>query len=97
MSPREFCYWLQGYFELNPGVTQLSPAQNTVLKNHLNMVFVHEAGVPPKTESIPGHDPFPQIDNQPVEATLPWVPPKHPQYDYPFHNPPNPFSEAVRC
>lgn len=41
MTSRDFCYWLQGLFELgNP--TQLTPYQTDLVKRHLNMVFIHE-------------------------------------------------------
>ena len=45
MKSRDFCYWLQGYFEiLAPAMnsTTLSEGQVAVIKNHLNMVFKHE-------------------------------------------------------
>jgi len=41
MQARDFCYWLQGYFELAP-LESLSPTQVDVIKNHLNLVFKHE-------------------------------------------------------
>jgi len=45
MKATEFCYWLQGYFELDdaagPG-TRLSEAQVEVIKNHLALVFTHD-------------------------------------------------------
>lgn len=41
MKSTEFCYWLQGLFELgNPKV--LDERQTDLIKRHLNMVFVHE-------------------------------------------------------
>lgn len=41
MKSVEFCYWLQGLFELgNP--TSLDAAQTNLVKNHLAMVFKHE-------------------------------------------------------
>lgn len=41
MKSRDFCYWLQGYFELaNP--TNVDGATLMVIRNHLNMVFIHE-------------------------------------------------------
>ena len=41
MTSRDFCYWLQGLFELgNP--ESLTPGQIQVIRNHLNMVFYHE-------------------------------------------------------
>lgn len=44
MTSRDFCYWLQGYFELT-GTSQagtLTPAQVDCIRAHLAMVFVHE-------------------------------------------------------
>lgn len=38
MSELEFCYWLQGFFEVgNP--KQLSPKQVQIIKDHLALVF----------------------------------------------------------
>ncbi len=41
MNSIDFCYWLQGYFEVaNPSAI---PAEQTeLIKNHLNLVFKHE-------------------------------------------------------
>lgn len=45
MKPDNFCYWLQGYFELasqqSSGQVMLSPQQIEVIRNHLNLVFEH--------------------------------------------------------
>lgn len=38
MNSTEFCYWLQGFFELQSPVT-LSPEQVFIIKEHLNLVF----------------------------------------------------------
>lgn len=41
MTSRDFCYWLQGLFELeNPN--ELNAAKTKIIKNHLKMVFQHE-------------------------------------------------------
>lgn len=41
MKSVEFCYWLQGLFELgNP--TSLDAVQTDLVKRHLAMVFKHE-------------------------------------------------------
>ncbi len=41
MKSRDFCYWLQGLFELaEPGT--LDEKQVQTIRNHLNMVFYHE-------------------------------------------------------
>lgn len=47
MTSRDFCYWLQGWFELHgkkwsDNNLELSTAQIMTIKNHLAMVFKHE-------------------------------------------------------
>lgn len=41
MTSRDFCYWLQGYFEVS-GITHVGEKEIAIIKNHLNMVFKHE-------------------------------------------------------
>ena len=41
MNSIDFCYWLQGYFELSD-VKMLDAKRVEILKNHLNLVFKHE-------------------------------------------------------
>jgi len=41
MQSRDFAYWLQGFFEISE-TNQLTEKQVQVIKNHLNLVFVHE-------------------------------------------------------
>lgn len=54
----EFCYWLQGHFELNDTGSGLTPKQTAVVKRHLSLVFVHElddaadGGDPAKKEAM---------------------------------------------
>lgn len=42
MTPRDFCYWLQGYFELvemvDDPVTELTAKQTQAVIDHLNLV-----------------------------------------------------------
>lgn len=43
MQSRDFCYWLQGYFEVSgKNRTSLGPEQVETIKSHLAMVFAHE-------------------------------------------------------
>ncbi len=57
MKSQEFCYWLQGYFELSqPGIA-IEPNQVKTIKKHLALVFFHEIdpeadGNDPETKSI---------------------------------------------
>lgn len=44
MSPENFAYWLQGYFEIvaanpAPGVVGLTPSQVAMVQRHLSLVF----------------------------------------------------------
>ncbi len=41
MTSREFCYWLQGVFEV-ADPKALDDKQTDLIKRHLAMVFVHE-------------------------------------------------------
>jgi hypothetical protein len=65
MTSRDFCYWLQGHFELtNP--QELSTRETTLIKQHLALVFRHEIdpSMPDPTGELQAiHDgkPKPQI------------------------------------
>lgn len=41
MTSRDFCYWLQGFFELSKYL-EVDKDQMESIKKHLDMVFVHE-------------------------------------------------------
>lgn len=41
MTSRDFCYWLQGYFEVAEP-KEIKENELQMIKNHLNMVFKHE-------------------------------------------------------
>ena len=41
MKSRDFCYWLQGYFEIADART-INEKQTEIIKKHLNMVFAYE-------------------------------------------------------
>jgi hypothetical protein len=43
MKAQEFCYWLQGYFELS-GASELTTRQTEMIDRHLAMVSIHEKG-----------------------------------------------------
>ena len=43
MTSRDFCYWLQGYFEIRENKGEwLNKDQVRIIQNHLSMVFKHE-------------------------------------------------------
>ena len=41
MTPEQFIYWLQGFFEISNAET-ITKEQTEIIKNHLNLVFHHE-------------------------------------------------------
>ena len=41
MQSRDFCFWLQGFLEMSNSKT-LDENQTQMLKNHLNLVFIHD-------------------------------------------------------
>ena len=41
MTSRDFCFWLQGYFEINTP-DSICEKQTEIIKKHLNLVFKHE-------------------------------------------------------
>jgi len=41
MTSRDFCYWIQGYFEIADD-NKLSEQQVKMIKRHLALVFKHE-------------------------------------------------------
>lgn len=44
MNERDFCYWLQGFFELN-NVEEVNKEQVEVIKEHLKLVFTKETKI----------------------------------------------------
>lgn len=42
MTSRDFIYWLQGYLEIGDPKQGIQQFQVDIIKNHLNMVFIHE-------------------------------------------------------
>ena len=40
MKPDQFCYWMQGFFEISDSNT-LTPEQVKMIRAHLNLVFFH--------------------------------------------------------
>ena len=41
MTSRDFTFWLQGFFELTES-NQLTERQVQLIKQHLNLVFIHD-------------------------------------------------------
>mgnify|MGYP003553117332 CR=1 FL=1 len=53
MTAQEFCYWLQGYFELSDGTHKsLTVDQAEVIRRHLSLVFVNRTGGAPAGDPV---------------------------------------------
>ena len=68
MTTRDFCYWLQGFLEIRgKDPDGMTSEQVEIVKNHLNLVFIHDIDGPDPTGKLqaahdgkppPGPDPF---------------------------------------
>ncbi len=41
MNSIDFCFWLQGFFEIS-GTNKVTEEQIDIIKKHLNLTFIHE-------------------------------------------------------
>lgn len=57
MTEREFCYWLQGYFELSGSTNGLTADQVECIRRHLQLVDAVQ-GKPPETTKKASKDDF---------------------------------------
>jgi hypothetical protein len=42
MQSRDFCFWLQGFFELSEASDRITADQVSLIRRHLDLVFAHE-------------------------------------------------------
>lgn len=63
MNSNDFCYWLQGFFELSNNNQGLSKQQTQIIQDHLNLVF---------NKKTPSYN-SKMIDNDKVESISKWL------------------------
>lgn len=69
MTSRDFCYWLQGFFEITgDNATMISEEQMGIIKRHLDLVFKHE--IDPSMGDEKHQSELNQIHNKPTLAQL---------------------------
>ena len=70
MTSRDFCYWLQGFLEIQEDSVSLSitPQQVNVLRKHLNLVFKHE--IDPSMGDSKHQQELNKIHNKPTLSEL---------------------------
>jgi len=49
MTSRDFCFWLQGFFEIGE-VKQITAKESEIIQRHLALVFKHE--IDPAIEAV---------------------------------------------
>ena len=95
MTSRDFCYWLQGFFELSPSDQHITAEQAKCIKAHLNLVFIHEidpsmGGAKHQAELNAAHDGKVATEaHKPTPDPFPAKPPRPPYH----HNP----DTRIRC
>jgi hypothetical protein len=85
MQSRDFCYWLQGFFELGDDTDVITTEQTAMIKRHLDLVFTHEiaprlrerpAPSVPEPKAPPRPAPVPNRETTPDREPLVLPPPK---------------------
>ncbi len=104
MTSRDFCYWLQGFLEINgvensPGTQIMSRKQVEMIQKHLSMVFVHE--IDPSVGSINHqqelteiHSGFPRTE---AEAVAKWGRKPSHKHEFNLHGWYNPEEGIPKC
>ena len=64
MQARDFCFWLQGFFELTGVTGGLEAAQAQMIRDHLNLVFQHDISKPSQPTKL-----VKEIDTKPQWIT----------------------------
>jgi hypothetical protein len=70
MKASEFCYWLQGYFELTEHQRDLTSKQVDCVRKHLALVFKHE--IDPSYGDEDHQNELNDIHNEPPSGPMTW-------------------------
>jgi hypothetical protein len=78
MTPENFAFWLQGYFELLPNAAVLNADQVKTIREHLELVFEHVTsyGNEPKKYA---RAPVPEKERDEFKRAIPIYMPKLPE------------------
>lgn len=67
MIPQDFCYWLQGWFEISTA-NKIDLFEINIIKSHLNLVFAHSIDTPDldgKLQNMHDGTPLSNTNNKP--------------------------------
>jgi hypothetical protein len=80
MQGRDFCFWLQGFFELNEHAGEINEDQASLIRRHLDLVFAHENAASLRERPVDAPKPVPApplpepVRENPPEQDRPVVP-----------------------
>jgi hypothetical protein len=104
MTSRDFCYWLQGFFEIKDadrlGIS-MTDNQVKMIQKHLNLVFKHE--IDPSMGDSKHQEELNQIHNSfqfprtEEEAIIKWGPKPSPEHVFNMHGWYHPAGGQPRC
>jgi hypothetical protein len=69
MQSRDFCFWLQGFFELNDNTSPITARQAALISKHLDLVFAHEGQALLRQQPAKIPEPPPTPVRHPPEPT----------------------------
>ena len=69
MNAIDFCFWLQGFFEISNAGDHLSVEQVQKVKDHLNLVFKHEIDPLRESQTPTSPDALDEAHNGPGNGT----------------------------
>lgn len=67
MTSRDFCFWLQGFFELT-GEVGMSKEQTETVQRHLSLVFTHE--IDPSMGGVKVQDKLNSLHQSPLQEAV---------------------------
>jgi hypothetical protein len=94
MTSRDFAYWLQEFFELN-NPKEINPEQTQIIKNHLNMVFLHE--IDPSMGDKTHQDMLNNAHSGTITTSPAILESTYPDFNPTLHNTRPPGSDLLRC
>ncbi len=98
MTSRDFCFWLQGMFELGQP-TALNEATTAAIRKHLALVFIHEIDPsmgPPEHQAKLNETHAPALTAEDIKAALEEGIKKHEKVK-PHHFTPGRNDLVMRC
>ena len=92
MESRDFCFWLQGFFELSDNSGPITAGQTTVISRHLDLVFAHQGRSHLRERPARAPEPPLPVPAPPSPQPVHEEPAERPEREAPYVHP-----EPPRC